>query len=379
MICSIGLLFFFSACQNDHVERKEFSVYSEKSRDARSIRIDTLTLKDPSFTERGYFRIHEGSILFFDYSLLTVSQFNTQGEFIERYLGRGGGPGEIESFQYHGFMPDGRSVFLGTSYDLSIYSKDWSRSQGTEYMDWGRTKGRYTKADIDLTGTYSFNFTNGLYDSKHLSVNSKEEFYMSLWISPGVNPSFHGYDGNTNYFKNSRAIGLANAISGEVLKVFGNKPSQYQEYETTPIFDFFNYDLKDDSLFVAFAAADLMQVYTPNQELAYEFGVAGTDMNKDYEGVRDIETSEKIWRKEYSEKGYYYHVYVSDEDLLFRSYTKNDSLGGLQVYKGVTLVGDFTVPKRFSVLGKIDDYYYADGYIDEESDQLGIYRFRLPY
>jgi hypothetical protein len=373
----IGLIFFFFGCDNSQLDTEMVAVYSERSANPKSLEMDTLLLNPLSFTEQGYFRVRKDSILFFDYLFLTVSEFNSEGEFVERYLGAGNGPDEIASFQYQGFMPDGKSMFLGTSYDVSIYSENWTRTQLVKFLDWGRTKNRFTKADINGTETYSFNFTNGFYDSKYLPINSKGEFYMSLWISPGINPSFHGYDGNTDYFKESYAIGLANANTGKVTKVFGKKPSQYQDYEITPLFDFLNYDLRNDSLYVTFAVADLIQVYSPSQKLMYEFGVAGTDMNKNYEEVTDIETSEKVWQQEYLEKGYYYHVFASDDNRVFRSYTKDGSRGGLQVYEGKVLVGDYVVPKRFSVIGRIGDYYYADGYMSEESDELGIYRFKL--
>ncbi len=343
-----------------------------------SIDIDTLFLSEIPFTEEGFFRIRQDTLIYFDYKYLTASTFNKEGDFIQSHLGRGNGPKEITSFQYHGFNPKGESVFLGLSYDISFFTKNWEKAQLTQYLDWKRENKTYQESDLDQIGMYSFNFPNDPYSSKYLPVNSKDEFYMSLWISPGVSQTFHSYEGNIEYFKKSKAIGLADVKTGKVLKVFGNKPTQYLDFKTTPLFDFFNYDLRNDSLFVAFAVTDLIQVYDANQELAYEFGVKGTDMNQNYEGVSDIETAEKIWRKEFQSKGFYYHLYASEDGKVFRSYTKNDSLGGLQIYDGKQLIADVTVPKRFSIIGKIGDFYYADGLISEESDQLGIYRFKIP-
>lgn len=372
------LLLVTIGCSDKKSERTALKKHSEVSIQYDNLDIDLMYLEVPAFSGQGFFRTKGDTLLFFDLLFHTVSSFDSNGEFVYRKLGKGSGPGEIASFKHHGFTEENNSVFFGVSYDISNYDENWIRYDRVKFLDWSRDRNSYNSSDKEKIGTYSYNFINGFYDNKSIAINSNDEFYLSLWISPGVNPDFHGYNGNINYYKDSYAIGLADSESGKVKKVFGYKPDVFVEEAFIPTFDFFTYDLKNDSLFVSYAPYDYIQVYDQNQELSYEFGVPGKNMDKDYPNVTDIQTSERVWRESYLTKGYYYGIFVDEKSgLTFRSYTKNTNSGGLQIYKGKRLIADLTVPKRFNVLGKIGEYYYADGLLDETEEILGIYKFKL--
>lgn len=50
----------------------------------------------------------------------------------------------------------------------------------------------------------------------------------------------------------------------------------------------------------------------------------------------------------------------------------------MQIYNSsFDLLVDVKVPTRFNVIGKLGDYYYADGLVNELEEELSIYNFKL--
>ena len=373
--------FVLFSCNNQPSKQTETLVVENKKISIESISIDTIALSPPAFSGNGYFRMKKDTIYFFDLIFLTVSAFDRQGDFLYRGLGKGSGPKEIASFNNHGFMPNGNSFFLGTSYDLSYYTENWERYDRVKFIDWSRSKNQYGSRDVDKIGTYSFEFVNSPYHNKWLPINSNNQAYLSLWISPSVNPTFNSINGNLSYYKNAHSIGLLDISTGKVLKVFGNKPNEYVTYAFIPILEFMNYDLMNDSLIVSHAIGDQISIYDTNQNLVSKFGVEGKDMNRDYPNITSPEEHEKQWFNVYSNYGYYYSIFYSHQNqLIFRSYTKDIDNGGLQIYDtNYQLIGDLSVPKRFNIIGFDGEYYYADGLLNEAEDKLAFFKFKLSY
>ena len=52
----------------------------------------------------------------------------------------------------------------------------------------------------------------------------------------------------------------------------------------------------------------------------------------------------------------------------------------MQIYHQKRLIGDVEVPNFFNVIGKIGDYYYADGSLDNpDNEEIVVYKFKLNY
>ena len=80
------------------------------------------------------------------------------------------------------------------------------------------------------------------------------------------------------------------------------------------------------------------------------------------------------------QSGYYSHIFADEEhNLLFRSFINDKKTydGGVQVYRNKVLIGEIKTNGKFNVIGRIGDYYYADGIMNEENETLTIYRFKI--
>lgn len=91
--------------------------------------------------------------------------------------------------------------------------------------------------------------------------------------------------------------------------------------------------------------------------------------------VREITESDR------STKGYYQSMKLFDDmDLLFRTYSKNESTksDGLQIYQNEILIGDVPVPESFEVVGYNSPYFYGQISGNGDADLLQLYRFKIP-
>jgi hypothetical protein len=342
------------------------------------LNIDTLLVEPPARSGSGFFRLSGNNLYFFDDIFLTVSVFDTAGNFVQRYLGKGHRPDEIEDFLFANFLADSSLVFLGKSYNISRYDQQFTAQYQVD-MDWNRKANiQYGLSDGDKTGTYGYNYYNGFYDNRWLSVIHQNKLIIPIWISPGVNSRLNAFRNYEAYYERAKTVGVVDLRSGKVEKIFGRRSPAYKKYGAIPNYDLLTLDSRLDSIYVSQAIDSMIQVYGPDYELAYEFGVAGQNMNTSYPTAATPMESEKIWIKAFTDYGYYYNVYCDRTSaMIFRPYTKDESnIGGLQIYEHAALIADVAVPKRFNIIGKIGEYYYADGLVNE--DQLGLYRFKLP-
>jgi hypothetical protein len=230
---------------------------------------------------------------------------------------------------------------------------------------------------MDL-GMYGFDLILGaeMGASNNLAIDSKSMLYVPVRILDRVSPNFNFY--TKDYYEKSYTIGMINTASGRFERGFGEWPADYHE-KIMPHLDDRYVVVKDDSVYVSYNASPLIQVYSPYPDfkLQYSFGVEGTDLDNSYRSVRSREEK----REHKSKRGFYSHIYYDEtEGLIFRSYIKSKSperKAGIQVYKDGELIADLNTPRHFNVIGKIGDYYYADGNQDEEKDLLQVYRFKF--
>ena len=163
--------------------------------------------------------------------------------------------------------------------------------------------------------------------------------------------------------------------------MFANHPPIYEEYTLgIPNYDNAFVEFRNEEILVGFPADSLVRVFDSNFDYVYSFGVKGREMKQNYPEAGDYDTYASIWEDAQHNYGYYYDMYFDESNnRLLRSYTKGNGTSGLQVFENDILVADFDVPKKFNLLGKIGDIYFASGLFDqnEELDYLGIYQFKI--
>lgn len=159
--------------------------------------------------------------------------------------------------------------------------------------------------------------------------------------------------------------------------VITNTKHDYVEEKYSSFFAYNYMSIKNDSLYVTYSADSFIYVYDKDNNLSHKFGVSGPDMKNSYLLAKSLNFYMDNFKMAHKNYGFYTSIYV-DEDYVFRSYTKNKGeIGGLQIYKNEDLIYDIEVPKKFNVIGKINDCYYADGIVDEEKNILGVFKFEI--
>lgn len=379
LVSLIGALAFITACGTSSENVYDAKPVVSESDLTLAIEVDTIDISIPAFSGSGFFRVQNDSIYFFDLIFLTVSICDAEGNFVRRVLGGGDGPEEIENFTYHSFLPDGGSIFLGSGYNLEVFDRNWKRSRKTYFMDFETKKGTYRGSDVDSKGQYGYNYSDhDVIFNNTLIVKGAEEAYIPVVINARSNPAYDPYKHPVSYYSKSKTIASLDLSLGKVTDVFGQRPAVYLDSKYIPIYDFNVFNLRGDDLLVVSKPDSLIRVFsTDTRELKYSFGVAGTGMNDDYIRSESFQNLRENWVNAHDNTGYYYGVF-SDQDYVFRSYTTGDGLsGGMQIYQKDILKGDFKVHRRFNVLGKINDSYYADGLLDEDNEELRIFKFNI--
>ncbi len=376
-LCFLLLNCIMAACQKETTgEDSRPEDKTKTSITLEQISPDTLMLQPNAFSGEGFFRLSGNSIYFFDKIFFTVTEFDTAGTLLTTHLGRGTGPQEILEFEWANILPDGRLVFTNSNYMLLTYSPGFE-FKNKAVLDFGTENRVYDDTDVQNTGAYRRDYMISLYGNDWLAANGNYVF-LPVTINDRINKSLGYFKNYQEYIKQTRILSRVNLATGHVEFIFGRHDRVYLQ-KPTVVHDFVVADIKADKLFTTQAAAEKIVVYNLSGKAEYTFGRAGKDMRTDYVYTASFdETAEKI-RDLNRQYGFYYHLYAdTGTNLVFRSYSRgNSSTGGLQIYRGTTLIADVDVPLRFNVVGRIGHYYYADGLVEEEPEKLGIYRFRL--
>ena len=364
-------------CSSGDTKNDEISA-GEAAELIQALSIDTITLRPEGYSGEGFLRAREDKLYFFDVTLSKVSTFNEAGDFLEAGLGLGEGPTEIPGqFIWHTFNSVGEHVFMGRMSDLYRYSQDYSQQARVTFARPAKKQVYRGYADGDL-GMYSFDLVLGREKgaSNTLALDSKGMLYVPLRILTRTNRGFNMY--KAAYYEKSLSLGVISWQGAVFERGFGEWPAAYDQ-QLLPHLDDRFVMVKQDSIYVGYNASPLIQVYSPypDLELQYSFGMKGSSIDDDYRSIR----SQQDLAEYTTTRGRYTHLhYDSESNLVFRSYIKTKSpetRAGLQIYRDGQLLADVPTPPHFNVIGKIGEFYYADGNQDEANDLLQVYRFRF--
>lgn len=377
ILSNIFFLFLIVSCAGNKSE--EVPSFQEADLSVELLEIDSLLLDKEYFSGVGFFTLGRHQIFFVDQIFSTILTFDGPGNYTGTFLGKGEGPGEQENI--HGFLPYGfegdhlvldnfQLVHFDQSFQqVEAYPIEWDYSESYETM-LNAPKG-------SMLGLYEIDWKSKGENTPFFVWPTEKTILLPITMS---HPALNGYVSD-EYYRSVFLFGNYITENRKVTDGFGNRSEAYLKYRYIPNFDFLYASTRKDEILVSFGIDPLIHVYEINGKLRYKFGVSGKDMKLDYPQTTSIEEALDKYRVDLEKAGFYGHLYTDEtNDLTFRTYFpegKGKGFSRLQIYRRHTLVGDVQVPERFRVIGKIGDYYFADGIVDELNDRLGIYKFKL--
>ena len=230
----------------------------------------------------------------------------------------------------------------------------------------------------------------GIYEVKYFQ--NKLTRYDSTHILFNIESSHPKYNAfiSEDYYRNGRILASLNILTGKVDTIIGKRTTKYLKYKYIPDFDFFYYELVNDTFYINYEPDHLIYVMDKNFEPLYSFGIEGINMKVNYRETKSLNAAfdRNRFLIDRTEKGYYTDLKVFPPNkTTFRTYTQGisaDSVNNyeqnpkrLQVYRGLDLIADSPVPYNFKIIGYAAPFYYAEGYADNPSNSLIIYKFKI--
>ncbi|WP_289031922.1 hypothetical protein [uncultured Algoriphagus sp.] len=334
---------------------------------------------EDQFVGKGFFEIEEDQILFFDRLAMRVLAFDTEGKYIQTLIDNGEGPSEIPRFQTS--VSAGGFRYFMDGYTILTFDQN-NQLSNRAVLDF------YHQSDLSEVENNPSPDDPGIYEVKYWG-NQLEiiDGYLYTKIESS-NPKFN-FVMHPEYYTDSYLYAKVDPESGKVLELKGKHPRIYQNYKFLPHFDYYYHDLVADEIYLSFEPDSLIYILDKNFEVKEAFGNSGKEMDQSYIEVSTVEDWEDYWRINRAQKGFYKYVkFFPEEGVLFRTYTLGnsdplayeygDNPQRMQIYKNKQLIGDVEVPNFFKVIGKIGEYYLADGSADNpDNEELVLYRFKL--
>ncbi|MDE5417935.1 6-bladed beta-propeller [Labilibaculum sp. DW002] len=336
------------------------------------INLDTIKLDKIEASYVGDIKLWTDSIYFIDKRFCWVFSFDKDGHFIKRMLGQGRGPSELNTglIDCHTRLSNGDHLIVGSGNDCHLFDKNFIRKK-TFLID----KGDMRKKGMDASdfGIYTLMYP------KLIFKNNGDKIYFNQFSE------YEGYNVVNNpskYFRECRLLSEMKLDDGKVCEMYGRYSTYYADNDNVKQVALFSFDIKENGNFlISFEADSLIYEYDNEFNPIEAFGYSGENMNIKYKELNSLKEFQKYYLVERETKGYYDWIeYIDELDMLFRSYKKGDnsSTDGLQIYKSNTMIADVEVPRNLKVIGFIDPYVYASSTIDEENEEMKVYRFTVP-
>ncbi len=378
------LLSFFISCSDESDSRDflfDVQAVSKKEIKVHELDVETITFSDVESSYSGSLNYDNQEINFVDQRFGWIFVFDKDGQLIDKKLGQGEGPNELNTAFVDGYLQlkNGKNLFWGSSFDIHIHDALMNREKqyilGWEGEQSQRLVRENPKPDPKEFGLYTLDYQNMI-----LREDANGNVYIPIY---GENNNFNAYQ-SKRYYKEGRILAKLNLKTQKVEALLGARSPEYLKYNYVGHHSFFSYDISNkDEFYVSHEIDSLIYVYDKNFQNIRTFGNSGRDMVTDYTEypVLDIKKFQDLYFNDRPFKSWYGAVEYFDEfDLLFRSYNKGNSLtqDGLQIYKGDLLIADIDVPKGLEVKGYIAPYFYSEAILKDEELSISAFRFTLP-
>lgn len=347
----------------------------------QDLELDQVKFDYEGFVGKGSVEIEDDKLLYLDRLNMQLIEFNQDGQLLGIPITRGDGPSEIPRFQI--YTSSGEQKFFMNGWTIFEFDEANNLSNRT-VLDFA-----YDSGLIEIESSPRVDDA-GIYEVKYWAnqIEVRDGFlYTKIESShPDFNFVMH-----RTYYENAPIYAKVDLKTGKVVELVGKRPAIYQNFSHIPHFDYYFHDFLDSEIYISFEPDSLIYILNDDFEVQEAFGSKGIGMNQSYREVSTVEDWEDYWRINQTQKGFYKDIKVIPEDeLVFRTYTTGNpdpnstDLGTnpqrLQIYHQKRLIGDVKVPNFFKVIGKIGEYYYADGSDDNpDNEEIVCYRFKLNY
>lgn len=379
------------SCGSNHDSSDYYYVMQpsgEKNVIIENLEIEAIKLDPIESSLIGFITIQNDSIHFIDERFGWAFVFDADGRYHDRRLGQGFGPSELPmtGIQFHTQTPDGKHVFIGSSFDVNIFDSNYQRLNST-LIRWKRDKPQdYLQRNPTPEDQRSYELAYQVGN-----IRADDNFVYLPLFSAG--PGDSDYNFSTDLFaSNARIIAAMNIETTEVERIFGRLSPIFSENKNARIFSFTHFDLlPDNRLAVTFGPDSLIYIFDKNFKQLKSFGIKGRYMDTEYNEIPNNSTPSELRRyfiNGMTNKGYYTSLSCFPEyDLCFRGYTRGKDFisDGLQIYKGNTLIADVDTPIKgdprmfnfYRIEGVIDSWFYSNVFVDEIAEEMTVFRFKL--
>ena len=238
-------------------------------------------------------------------------------------------------------------------------------------------KDMVNKPKGDMLGIYELDWKPKGYNTSFFISEKHDEILVPITTS---HPMLNAYQ-SEDYYRDVFVLGKYDIQNQEIFKGIGFRSSIYLDYSFIPNFDFSFISQSQNHLFISYAIDPLIHVFDFDGNLLYKFGKEGLGFKNSYPKTQSIEEALDNHQSDMYKAGYYHFLYHDEtNNLTFRTYYPSGSKPGktrLQIYKESKLIGDVDVPDRFRVIGRIGEYYFVDGIVDELNDRIAVLKFKL--
>ncbi|MHA7130685.1 hypothetical protein [Algoriphagus namhaensis] len=342
------------------------------------IEIDTVFLDPIQSSQIGSFYLRGESLYYVDNAYGLIEEFTVAGKSKGLKKRELDGPEELQGISE--LIPTQAGFIVRHDWGFYQYNSDWN-FVGKSVFQTASTVS-YEEMLNNPKGEYM-----EMYELLHSNPKTTELPDGHLVIKLDVeHPLFNAFTTRT-YYRESRVLGRVNPFNGMMVEMLGARPDSYENYEFIPFHVMLDYHWTgDDTIYVTYEADSMIYVYDPAWKVIKSFGAAGVGMKTNYvqSQTLDVALESKYFLYSRKNEGFYKDIFVDeDSDFVFRTYRQGSDRQDLvdetenplrlQVFVGEKLVGDFPVPGRFRILGKVEDQYVADGYFDEQNEKQGFY------
>jgi hypothetical protein len=366
---------FFVSCNTG----SDQNIGSDSGKDI-SISIDTVQIAPRRSSQVGLYQWNGKEILYVDNLYGFVEGYNPEGEFLGTYLKIMNGPEELPGISQIGIHENGYLV-KGEAWNFYLYDNEWNfvkkfflnTNDGSSVADLMNTPNPKSPLMYELQ-----------YYNDQFQFTPEGHFWAKIDTE---HPLFNAFT-NREFYREAYIIGEVDVETGGLKRLLLNRPKSYENYRFVPYHIFYDYHLSPSgNSWFTFEVDSLIYKYDSKLQQTLTYGRAGIGMKTNYPETDNLEAAfeTELYTNSRLRYGYFKDIFVDEEDdLTFRTYRtgsfdpevydENQTPLRMQVYKGVELLGDFEVPSRFKVLGKIDKgRYVADGYFDELNENQGFY------